>query len=108
MRQPGASDIIGDRAYAHDPATVAQLGRAAAEGLLAGGVLPVIKHMPGHGRAFADSHHDLPVVHADLATLDGWDFAPFKAMSDMPGQAALCVRRARSEEAGDTRRRRSA
>ncbi|MDP2765536.1 MAG: glycoside hydrolase family 3 N-terminal domain-containing protein, partial [Brevundimonas sp.] len=66
---PGAHDIIGDRAYARDPATVAQLGRAAAEGLLAGGVLPVIKHMPGHGRAFADSHQALPVVHADLATL---------------------------------------
>ena len=81
---PGAHDIIGDRAYAQDPETVAQLGRAAAEGLLAGGVLPVIKHMPGHGRAFADSHHALPVVHADLATLDGWDFAPFKALSDMP------------------------
>jgi len=81
---PGAHDIIGDRAWARDPTTVAQLGRAAAEGLLAGGVLPVIKHMPGHGRAFADSHHDLPVVHADLATLDGWDFAPFKALSDMP------------------------
>jgi beta-N-acetylhexosaminidase len=81
---PGAHDIIGDRAWAQDPETVAQLGRAAAEGLLAGGVLPVIKHMPGHGRAFADSHHALPVVHADLATLDGWDFAPFKALSDMP------------------------
>lgn len=81
---PGAHDIIGDRAYAHEPETVAQLGRAAAEGLLAGGVLPVIKHMPGHGRAFADSHKALPVVHADLTTLDGWDFAPFKALSDMP------------------------
>ncbi len=81
---PGAHDIIGDRAYAHDPATVTQLGRAAAEGMMAGGVLPVIKHMPGHGRAFADSHHDLPVVHADFATLDAWDFAPFKALSDMP------------------------
>jgi beta-N-acetylhexosaminidase len=81
---PGAHDIIGDRAYAQDPATVTQLGRAAAEGLLAGGVLPVIKHIPGHGRAFADSHKDLPVVHADFATLDGWDFAPFKAVSDMP------------------------
>jgi beta-N-acetylhexosaminidase len=81
---PGAHDIIGDRAYAQDPATVSLLARAAAEGLLAGGVLPVIKHMPGHGRAFADSHHALPVVHADLATLDGWDFAPFKALSDMP------------------------
>ena len=81
---PGAHDIIGDRAYARDPATVAMLGRAAAEGLLAGGVLPVIKHMPGHGRAFADTHKELPTVHADLATLDGWDFAPFRAMSDMP------------------------
>jgi beta-N-acetylhexosaminidase len=81
---PGAHAVIGDRAYARDPATVARLGRAAAEGLLAGGVLPVIKHMPGHGRAFADSHHDLPAVHADFATLDGWDFAPFRALSDMP------------------------
>ena len=81
---PGSHEIIGDRAWARDPATVAQLGRAAAEGLLAGGVLPVIKHMPGHGRAFADSHHDLPVVHADLKTLEGWDFTPFRALSDMP------------------------
>lgn len=81
---PGAHDIIGDRAYARDPATVAMLGRAAAEGLLAGGVLPVIKHMPGHGRAFADTHKELPTVHADLATLDRWDFAPFRALSDMP------------------------
>ena len=81
---PGAHDIIGDRAYAQDPATVAQLGRAAAEGLLAGGVLPVIKHMPGHGRAFGDTHKELPTVHADLATLDAWDFAPFRALSDMP------------------------
>ncbi|PZO37368.1 MAG: beta-N-acetylhexosaminidase, partial [Alphaproteobacteria bacterium] len=81
---PGAHDIVGDRAYAGDPETVSLLGRAAAEGLLAGGVLPVIKHMPGHGRAFADSHKELPVVHADWATLDAWDFAPFKALSDMP------------------------
>lgn len=81
---PGAHDIIGDRAYAQDPATVAQLGRAAAEGLLAGGVLPIIKHIPGHGRALSDSHHDLPVVETDLATLDAWDFAPFTALSDMP------------------------
>ena len=81
---PGAHDIIGDRAYARDPATVAQLGRAAAEGLLAGGVLPVIKHMPGHGRAFADSHKELPTVEVDLDTLDAWDFAPFRALSDMP------------------------
>jgi len=80
----GAHDIIGDRAWARDPETVAMLGRAAAEGLLAGGVLPVIKHMPGHGRAFADTHKELPTVHADLATLDGWDFMPFRALSDMP------------------------
>ncbi|MBX9461281.1 MAG: beta-N-acetylhexosaminidase [Brevundimonas sp.] len=81
---PGAHDIIGDRAYGRDPAMVAMLGRAAAEGLLAGGVLPVIKHMPGHGRAFADTHKELPTVHADLDTLDAWDFAPFRALSDMP------------------------
>lgn len=81
---PDAHDIIGDRAHGRDPATVALIGRAVAEGLLAGGVLPVIKHMPGHGRAFADSHKELPTVHADLETLDAWDFAPFKALSDMP------------------------
>lgn len=81
---PGAHDIIGDRAYARDPQTVAQLGRAACEGLLAGGVLPIIKHIPGHGRALADSHHDLPVVETPLAQLDAWDFVPFRAMSDMP------------------------
>lgn len=80
----GAHDIIGDRAYAQDPAAVTQLGRAVAEGLLAGGVLPVIKHMPGHGRAFADSHKELPTVNAGLEALDAWDFAPFKALSDMP------------------------
>ncbi|QYC08935.1 beta-N-acetylhexosaminidase [Brevundimonas nasdae] len=81
---PGSHDIVGDRAYGQDPQTVALLGRAAAEGLLAGGVLPCIKHMPGHGRAFADSHKDLPTVQADFETLDAWDFAPFKALSDMP------------------------
>ena len=81
---PGAHDNIGDRAYARDPATVSMLGRAAAEGLLAGGVLPVIKHVPGHGRAFADSHKALPVVHAGLEALEEWDFAPFRALSDMP------------------------
>ena len=81
---PGAHDIIGDRAYAADPEQVAVLGRAAAEGLMAGGVLPVIKHIPGHGRALADSHHDLPVVNADRAHLEAWDFMPFRALSDMP------------------------
>ncbi len=82
--QPGAHDIIGDRAYAEDAATIASLGRAAAEGLLAGGVLPVIKHIPGHGRAMADSHHDLPVVDAPREDLERVDFAPFRANTDMP------------------------
>jgi beta-N-acetylhexosaminidase len=81
---PGAHDVIGDRAYAKDPATVAVLGRAAAEGLLAGGVLPVIKHIPGHGRSVADSHLALPVVEASLAELQRNDFAPFRALADMP------------------------
>jgi beta-N-acetylhexosaminidase len=80
----GAHDVIGDRAYANDPATVAVLGRAAAEGLLAGGVLPVIKHIPGHGRAAADSHFNLPVVDAARAALESHDFAPFRILSDMP------------------------
>jgi len=80
----GAHDVIGDRAYGGDPETVAVLGRAAAEGLLAGGVLPVIKHIPGHGRAGADSHLSLPRVDAALADLRRHDFAPFRALNDMP------------------------
>jgi beta-N-acetylhexosaminidase len=81
---PDGHDVIGDRAYGSDVATVATLGRAAAEGLLAGGVLPVIKHIPGHGRARADSHDELPVVDAPLAELEAVDFHPFQALSDMP------------------------
>lgn len=81
---PGAHDIIGDRAYGRDPESVAVLGRAASEGLLAGGVLPVIKHMPGHGRAGADSHHALPVVDAPLEALRAHDFRPFRHLADMP------------------------
>ncbi len=80
----GAHDVIGDRAYAQDPDEVARIGRAAAEGLLAGGVLPVIKHMPGHGRAQADSHHHLPRVDASLDTLRAHDFRPFRHLADMP------------------------
>lgn len=80
----GAHDVIGDRAYARSPEGVALLGRAACEGLIAGGVLPVIKHIPGHGRALADSHLDLPVVEASYAELDAWDFEPFRVLSDMP------------------------
>jgi beta-N-acetylhexosaminidase len=77
-------EVIGDRAYGERPDEVAVLGRAAAEGLIAGGVLPVIKHIPGHGRARSDSHLDLPVVEAPLPALEETDFAPFRALSDMP------------------------
>jgi len=82
--EPGAHDIIGDRAYGQTPAEVATLGRAAAEGLIAGGVLPVIKHIPGHGRAKADSHEFLPIVDALYEDLDARDFEPFRVLSDMP------------------------
>lgn len=81
---PSGHEIIGDRAYGPGPEQVAALGRAAAEGLIAGGVLPVMKHMPGHGRAKADTHLELPVVEAPYEALDGRDFAPFRALSDMP------------------------
>jgi beta-N-acetylhexosaminidase len=80
----GAHDIIGDRAYGRSPAQVADLGRAVAEGYLSGGVIPVIKHIPGHGRAMADSHFELPVVTTHRADLETLDFAPFQALADMP------------------------
>ncbi|MBI3503700.1 MAG: beta-N-acetylhexosaminidase [Proteobacteria bacterium] len=81
---PGAHDIIGDRAYGEDPATIAVYARAVADGLLDGGVIPVIKHMPGHGRARSDSHFELPIVEASRAELERTDFAPFKALADIP------------------------
>ncbi len=81
---PGGHDVIGDRAYGKDAATVTSLGRAACEGLLGGRVLPVIKHLPGHGRAGADSHLELPVVTASLADLTASDFAPFLGLNTMP------------------------
>ena len=80
----GAHDVIGSRAYGQDPEDVARLGRAAAEGLLDGGVLPVMKHVPGHGRAGADSHLALPRVDAPRAVLEGSDFVPFKLNRDLP------------------------
>ncbi len=82
--QEGASDVIGDRAYALQPDLVASLGRAAAEGMMAGGVLPVMKHMPGHGRGGVDSHLQLPVVETDRETLEAIDFKPFRVNSDLP------------------------
>jgi beta-N-acetylhexosaminidase len=76
--------VIGDRAYGSTPDQVAALGRVVAEGFMAGGVLPVIKHIPGHGRATKDSHHDLPVVTASRSDLEANDFAPFRALAGMP------------------------
>ena len=81
---PSESDVIGDRAFSGDPAVVATLGRAACDGFLAGGVMPIIKHMPGHGRAQVDSHKALPVVTTDWPTLAETDFAPFRALADLP------------------------
>jgi beta-N-acetylhexosaminidase len=78
---PGAHDVIGDRAFAEDPATIARLGRAFAEGLLAAGVQPIGKHVPGHGRARVDSHLSLPVVEANH--LDA-DLLPFARNADLP------------------------
>lgn len=80
----GAHNVIGDRAYGTDPQVVAALGRAAAQGLLKGGVLPVVKHIPGHGRAMADSHKELPRVDASLEDLRAHDFRPFVMLKDMP------------------------
>ncbi len=82
--QPGAHGVIGDRAYSDDPESVARIGRAAARGLLDGGVSPVMKHIPGHGRARADSHLELPLVEASRAELERVDFAPFIANADLP------------------------
>ncbi len=76
--------FLKNRCYGSDAQTVAGLGRASAQGLLDGGVLPVLKHIPGHGRASADSHHDLPHVGADMATLDSTDFAAFRSLNDLP------------------------
>ncbi len=82
--QPDAHRIIGDRAFGGDAKMVTALGSAACEGLLAHGVLPVIKHIPGHGRARVDSHQALPRVAAEEKTLAAVDFAPFRALRNMP------------------------
>lgn len=80
----GADPVIGDRAYGAEPGKVAAIAKAIAAGLLAGGVLPVVKHLPGHGRATADSHHKLPVVDADRAILEATDFAAFRPLAGLP------------------------
>lgn len=80
----GTHPFLYNRCYATDAAQVARLGRAVAQGLMQGGVLPVVKHIPGHGRARADSHLELPRVTASLEELDAVDFAPFKVLNDLP------------------------
>ena len=80
----GADPVIGDRAYGSDPDRVAVLGRAVCDGLLEGGVLPVLKHIPGHGRARVDSHLAPPAVETGRPALSQTDFAPFRALAQMP------------------------
>lgn len=80
----GAHDVIGDRAYGDDLERVTLLGRAAADGLLDGGVLPIVKHIPGHGRAGVDSHLRLPVVDTPRHVLEETDFAAFRTAADLP------------------------
>ena len=81
---PGSDAVIGDRAYGDNPTKVAALAAAVASGLMDGGVLPVVKHLPGHGRATADSHLRLPVVSADRKTLESTDFAAFHPLAGLP------------------------
>ncbi len=80
----GGDPIIGDRAYGNEPGKIAAISRAVSEGLLAGGVLPVLKHLPGHGRANADSHARLPAVDTPRAVLEKTDFAAFQPLGDLP------------------------
>ena len=80
----GAHDVIGDRAYGHTPAAVTAVAQAVMRGLRDAGVLPVIKHIPGHGRSQSDSHLDLPVVDTDISTMEHSDFLPFRAMNNAP------------------------
>jgi beta-N-acetylhexosaminidase len=81
---PGADAVIGDRAYGSEPDKVVAIARAVTEGLELGGVLPVLKHIPGHGRATADTHLKLPVVDASKNDLETVDFAAFRALADLP------------------------
>jgi beta-N-acetylhexosaminidase len=80
----GADDVIGDRAYGTEPVMVAAIARAVTEGLEQGGILPVLKHIPGHGRATADSHLALPTVHTARSELERTDFAAFQPLADLP------------------------
>ena len=80
----GADEIIGDRAFSDDPYEVSELAREVCKALLMGNVFPVIKHIPGHGRANCDSHEELPVIDTSLEELEKTDFIPFKELRDQP------------------------
>ena len=80
----GANDVIGDRAYGTEPDKVSLIARAVTDGLEQGGILPVLKHIPGHGRATADSHHRLPTVDTPKIELERTDFAAFRLLADLP------------------------
>jgi beta-N-acetylhexosaminidase len=84
VARPATHPFLRNRCYGSDPETVTLIARAVAEGLLAGGVLPVLKHLPGHGLSHVDTHHDLPTVDAPMDELDRIDFAPFRALADLP------------------------
>jgi beta-N-acetylhexosaminidase len=84
VASPATHEFLKNRCYGYAPDRVAKIGRAVADGLLQGGVLPVLKHIPGHGRAVVDSHKGLPVVDAAFPDLEAVDFAPFKALNDLP------------------------
>lgn len=84
LPQAGADGVIGDRAYASDAAAIIDLGRQVIEGMMEGGVLPVMKHLPGHGRAMADSHMELPRVATPTEELSATDFVPFRSLNQCP------------------------
>ena len=81
---PNTHPFLRNRCYGQDVETVTKIARAVAEAHLEMGVLPVVKHMPGHGRSINDTHHDLPTVTTDRVTLNATDFAPFRALADLP------------------------
>lgn len=84
VARPGTHPFLRNRCYGTDPETVARIGRAVADGLVEAGVLPVMKHLPGHGLSHLDTHLDLPTVDASLEELRAVDFAPFRALNDLP------------------------
>ncbi|MBU2982189.1 beta-N-acetylhexosaminidase [Lentibacter algarum] len=100
----GASthEFLKNRCYGTDVEAVSEIGRAAADGMLDGGVLPVVKHVPGHGRAVADSHFELPTVQAVHKDLSDTDFAPFKALNDLPMGMTAHIRYPELDEAAAT------